>query len=692
MADTPQPLPTDPRSHDTAYAELESLRRALRHHDHCYYVLSQPEITDGEYDALFRRLQALETAHPTWITPDSPTQRIGDKAIEGFVPVPHRVPMLSLDNAFDAADLRAFDERAHRRLGLELEVPIAYCVELKIDGLAMSLTYEHGRFVLGATRGDGLQGDDVTHNIRTIRCLPLRLGLEATDAPERFEVRGEVYMERRVFDAINAARAAAGEPLQANPRNLAAGSMRQLDPRITAQRRLSMYCYGLTTEVAGVRTHFEGLRTLERWGFPVNPATQVCQDIEEVIKVCARWHEERATLGYDIDGIVVKVNDLDLQRELGFVSRSPRWAIAYKLPPTEVTTRLLAIEVSVGRTGALTPVAILEPREVDGSTVSRATLHNEDEVRRKDLRVGDHVIVRKAGAVIPEVVGAVANKRTGQEQAFLMPTHCPVCGAEVEREEGEAVLRCIGASCPAQVREHIRHFAMRRAMDIEGFGDVLIDQLVSRGLVTNVADIYQLDLETLLGLERVGKLLAQKLLASIEASKQRPLHRVLFGLGILHVGEHIAEVLTAHFADIDALMAASLDELTAVHEIGPQIAESIVRYVADATNASVLRRLREAGLSLQSSNLRSTEAGPLTGKTFVLTGTLPSMSRDHAEALIKAAGGRAAGSVSKKTDYVVSGTDPGSKVEKARALGVPVLDEAGLMALLQGEKASPASG
>lgn len=664
--------------------DLDALREQIRYHDYRYYVLNEIEISDYEYDRLFQELKRLEAEHPEWITPDSPTQRVGGQPVEGFARVHHRVPMLSLDNAFDDESLRAFDERVHRKLELDVATPVEYCVELKIDGLAMSFTYEAGRFVRGATRGDGEVGDDVTSNLRTIKRLPLSIKERGEDVPSWLEVRGEVFMHRTDFEKLNEERVAAGEPRMANPRNLAAGSIRQLDPRITAQRKLDLFVYGLDTSIESIRTHYEGLQALRRWGFPTNPHTSLCANIEEVIAFCKTWHERRNELTYDIDGVVLKVNSLAMQRELGYVSRSPRWAIAYKLPPTEVTTVLEDIVVSVGRTGALTPVAVLAPREVDGSVVSRATLHNEDEIARKDLLIGDHVVVRKAGAVIPEVVSAVVSMRTGAERKFVMPTRCPVCGSDVEREEDEAVSRCIGAACPAQVQQHIRHFASRRAMDIDGFGDVLVDQLVSHEHVKSVSDIYKLDLDTLLGLERVGKILAQKLLSNIEASKTRPLHRVLFGLGIRHVGEHVAEVLAGHFQSMDALMEASEAALTQVHEIGPEIARTVAHWFADRHNRDVVHALQAAGVKMASETPRPASGGPLSGKTFVLTGTLSGMSRDEAEARIKALGGKATGSVSKKTDYVVAGAEPGSKVEKAQSLGVTVLDEAGFVALLEG--------
>ncbi|HEY3998414.1 MAG TPA: NAD-dependent DNA ligase LigA, partial [Candidatus Xenobia bacterium] len=548
------------------------------------------------------------------------------------------------------------------------------------DGLAISLTYENGRFVQGATRGDGTRGDDVSSNLKTIRRLPLSIAERADDIPAVLEVRGEVFMHRPDFERLNEERAAAGEPRMANPRNLAAGSLKHLDPRLTAKRRLDLFCYAMDPPR---KSHQETLETLRRWGFPTNPNYQPRHGIEEAIEVCRSWHEKRGDVDFDIDGLVLKVDKTHLQQELGAVSRSPRWAIAYKLPATEVNTTLLGILISVGRTGALTPVAVLEPRDIDGSTVSRATLHNEDEIRRKDLRIGDTVVVHKAGAVIPEVISVVLSKRPPETVPFEMPTACPECGSNVEREEGESASYCINTQCPAQVREHIQHFASRRAMDVDGFGDVLVDQLVSTGLVTTVADLYGLTIENLLGLERVGKILAEKLFANIEKSKSRPLSRVIFALGIRHVGQHVAEVLAGHYHDMEDLAKASAEDLEKVHEIGPEIATTVAHWFADEHNREVLDKLRQAGVTT-TSEARPAGGGRLTGKTLVVTGTLDSMSREEAEGRIKVEGGRASGSVSKKTDYVVCGRDAGTKADKARELGVPILDEAAFLALLQG--------
>ncbi|MHB2016475.1 MAG: NAD-dependent DNA ligase LigA [Candidatus Xenobia bacterium] len=657
---------------------IEELREQIRQHEYNYYILSQPTIPDIEYDKLFRELQELEAEHPELVTPDSPTQRVGGHPVEGFTVVEHRVPMLSLDNAFDGAELRAFDERVHRMLGMPPERAIEYVVELKIDGLAISLTYENGVLIQGATRGDGLRGEDITSNLRTIRTIPLRL---VDGSPAQVQARGEAYMKRSVFETLNEERRQRSEATFMNPRNVASGSIRQLDPKMTAARKLDFFCYGLDTEMADIKTHYDALQRLRHWGFQVNPETRLADGIEEAIKLCEAWHERREELDYDIDGMVLKVNSYALQRDLGFVSRSPRWAIAYKLPPTEVTTTLLDIEASVGRTGAITPVAHLDPREVDGSTVKRATLHNQDEIDRKDVRIGDTVIIRKAGAVIPEVVAVVLDADHESRPKYRLPDRCPVCGSEVERPAGEAVARCIGASCPAQLRGRIQQFCSRRAMDVDGFGDVLVDQLVSTGLVQNVADLYRLTVDDLMPLERMGKTLASKLVKHVQESRTRPLSRVLFALGIRHVGEHIAEVLADHYGDIDALMAACAEALEQVHEIGPEIAQTVAHFFHEPHNRELIDHLRTAGVEMRGERKRAGE-GPLTGKTVVITGTLSTMSRQDAETRVKAAGGRATGSVSKKTDYLIYGADAGSKLDKARELGVKLLDEAEFLQLV----------
>ena len=658
-------------------ARAEELRRQINRHNYLYYVLDQPEVSDAEYDRLMRELQEIEAAHPALITPDSPTQRVGARPAEQFGAVEHPTPMLSLGNAFGTDELTAFDRRVKRMLGLPETEPIEYVAELKVDGLAVSLTYENGILTVGATRGDGFRGEDITQNLRTIKTIPLRL-LARDEAPPLLEVRGEVFLSREEFQRINAEREAAGEPLFANPRNAAAGSVRQLDSRITAGRNLDMIAHGLgIAEGIESATHWERLEFLRACGFKVSPRAQVCESIEAVVTYCDHWGERKRDLPYQIDGVVVKVNRIDFEDRLGHVSRSPRWAVAYKYPPEEETTVVRDIIVSVGRTGAMTPVAIMDPVEVSGSTVSRAVLHNEDEVRRKDVRVGDTVIIRKAGEVIPEVVAVVASKRTGKEKPFVMPRRCPVCGSEAERLPGEAVTRCTGIACPAQIKQRIYHFASRGGMDIEGVGEVLVDQVVERGLVKDPADIYFVTNEQLLSLERMGEKSASNLLQAIEGSKRRPLDRLLNALGIPHVGQHVADVLAANYASLEDIQRASAEELSQIEGIGPVIAEAIAVFFRQEQTKTLIGKLRRAGIVPESRARAAAKVaeGPFAGKTFVFTGELFGYTREEAEDLVRSLGGRAASTVSKKTDYVVAGESPGSKLAKAQQLGVTILDE-----------------
>lgn len=663
---------------------LRKLRDEIEFHNYRYYVLDDPVISDAEYDRLMNELARLEAAHPELVTPDSPTQRVGAAPAAAFAPVVHRSPMMSLANVYSVEEIRAFDARVRKALDGE---PVEYVAELKIDGLAVSLVYEEGRFVRGATRGDGTTGEDVTHNLKTIRSIPMRLRL---DKPVSMDVRGEVYMVRREFQKLNEERRAAGEPLFANPRNAAAGSLRQLDPKVTAERPLDIFVYGIGyvigAEDAAPDTHFEALSFLKKAGFRTNPNTRLCRTVDEVIDYCAHWGEMRASLDYEIDGVVVKVNSLAQQERLGATARSPRWAVAYKFPARQATTVVRDIIVQVGRTGTLTPVAVLEPVELAGSTVSRATLHNEDMIRAKDIRIGDTVVVEKGGDVIPEVVKAVADRRTGAEREFRMPEKCPECGADVVRLEGESAYRCVGGmACPAQVRESILHFASRDAMDIEGMGPSLVAQLIDAGLVKTVADIYDLKLEDVAALERMGKKSAENLLSAIEKSKSHPLHRLVFALGIRHVGERSARDLAEHFGTMDRLASATFSELTDVRDVGPKVAESVLAFFREPRNREILRRLADAGVNMKEAE-KGVSAGksPLAGKTVVLTGALERFTRKEAEEAVLARGGRVSGSVSRKTDYVVVGRDPGSKYEKARELGVTVLDEREFERLLEG--------
>jgi DNA ligase (NAD+) len=656
---------------DEANKRIENLRREIRRHDHLYYVLDKPSISDHEYDLLMRRLAEFEKENPSLITPDSPTQRVGGAPLDKFASVTHKTPLLSLDNALNKDELADFDERVRKGLGMSGDVE--YACELKIDGLAVSLVYKKGLFDKGATRGDGVHGEDITENLRTIKSIPLKISEEAD-----IEVRGEVYLPLKSFYKLNEEREDQGVPLFANPRNAAAGSLRQLDPKVTAKRPLSIFCYGAAlnkSKIQDPKSQIGILETLKELGFRINPNVKFCKGIEQVIRFCKEFEEKREKLDYEIDGVVVKVNELEAQKRLGATMKSPRWAIAYKFPPQQKETVIESISVQVGRTGTLTPVAHLKPVRLGGVIVKNSTLHNEDEIARKDIRIGDHVIVQRAGDVIPQVVRVVKEKRDENAKTFHMPKHCPVCKGDVYREEDEAALRCINSSCPAKLKESVRHFASRQAMDIEGVGDALADELVERGLVKDLSDLYYLKKEDILKLERKADKSADNILAAIEASKSRGLDRVMFALGILNVGRRAAELLAESFGDIDAIMKASDDSLTAIEGIGPKIAASVTAYLKDKPNRHLIERLRKAGVTLQSTVDRRPSTGRLAGKTFVFTGTLAGMSREEAEAKVKALGGKASSSVSKKTDYVVAGAEPGSKYDKAEKLGVNIISE-----------------
>ena len=671
------------------------LRDQLNEHAHRYYVLDEPAIPDAEYDRLFQELQALEAQHPELASPDSPTRRVGGKPLDQFASVRHAVPMLSIRTETDteATGAQNFDVRVRKELGLgEGDPPVEYVAELKFDGLAINLRYEHGVLLQAATRGDGETGEDVTQNIRTIRQIPLRL---PEDAPRVLEVRGEVYMRRDHFESLNErqrekiAKGAKGEKTFVNPRNAAAGAVRQLDPAIAAQRPLSFFAYGVgevTPPQEGgpdFDTHFQLLLTLKSWGFPVAAQTQTAQGASELIAFHEKMGRERDQLPYDIDGVVYKVNSLALQKKLGFVTREPRWAVAHKYPAQEQMTTVLAIDVQVGRTGKLTPVAKLAPVFVGGVTVTNATLHNEDEARRKDVRIGDTVIVRRAGDVIPEVVSVLLDKRTQDAPQFTMPRTCPVCGSDAVREEGEADYRCTGGLfCGAQRKEAILHYAHRRAVEIEGLGDKLVEQLVDAGVVRTLPDLYRLGLTALAGLERMADKSANNLLEALEKSKQTTLPRFLFGLGIRHVGEATAKELARHFGKLDAIMDATEEQLLEVSDVGPIVAQSIRTFFDQPHNREVVEQLRACGVSWPEGEPAARAPQPLSGKTFVITGTLPTLSRDEAKDKVEAAGGKVAGSVSKKTDYVVAGTEAGSKLTKAQELGVAVIDETALLAML----------
>jgi DNA ligase (NAD+) len=669
------PTPIDP----LIIRRAAELRAALHHHSYRYHVLDDPEISDAEYDALMRELIRLETDYPQLASADSPTARVGAPPLEKFQTVRHAVPMLSLENGFSEADIRAFDQRVCRRIGRR---HVRYTAEPKLDGVAVSLVYENGRLAAAATRGDGVTGELITANVKTIAAVPLLLrDTDPRSVPRFLEVRGEVFLEREGFSRLNARRLEQGQPLFANPRNAAAGSLRQLDSGITATRPLKIYVYGVgSTRGLAVSSQTELLERLRRLGFRVNSLIRPAIVIEEVLDFFGELEERRHRLPYDIDGMVIKVDRLSEQSLLGVTARSPRWAIAYKFPALQATTTVEAIEVQVGRTGKLTPVAHLEPVKIGGVTVSRATLHNEDEVRKKDVRVGDHVLVQRAGDVIPEVVKIVQSKRSGAEKPFGMPRHCPVCGATVVREQGAAATRCVNAACPAQIKERIKHFAAKGAFDIDGMGEKLIDQMVARGLLTSFADIFALDQDALEGLSRMGPTSARNLIANINGSKQISLQRFLYALGIDHVGEHVAGVLADHFGGLDELAGAAREELQTIAEVGPAVADSVVNFFSRPENRSMLRQLFENGVTIQQETRGRRSL--LTGQTFVLTGVLAGMTRREAQELIEGAGGRVSRAVSRNTDYLVAGDTPGSKLQRARALGVTVIDETDLRRLL----------
>jgi DNA ligase (NAD+) len=660
---------------EEARARHAELVRTVEHHAHRYYVLDTPEIEDSEYDALFRELVELEELHPELQTPDSPTQRVGAAPVEAFAKAPHRTPMLSLANAFGVDEVEEFVRRVERVVG----AVDAYVCELKIDGLAVSLSYRDGQLVRGATRGNGLEGEDVTAQLRTVRTIPTRLLAGVGGIPAEIEVRGEVFLPKSAFARLNEELDERGKPRYANPRNAAAGSVRQLDPRITARRGLRAFMYAIDPP-GDAGTQAGVLDALDRLGLPTNPHRRVVSNVEGVAAYVEEWHDRRHDLDYDTDGVVIKVASLALQEELGAVARSPRWAIAYKFPPEEVETVVLDIIVSVGRTGAATPVAVLEPALVAGSTVRRATLHNEDEVARKDIRIGDTVLLHKAGDVIPEVERPLLEKRPDDARPWRMPERCPSCDTELLREEGEVVRRCVNPLCPAQRRERLRHFASRAGLDIEGLGEAIIDQLVDGGHVADAADLFRLDKATLLTLDGFADRSAENLLRAIDERRHVPLGRLINALGIRHVGEHTAFTLAAHFGTLDALAGAPEEGLLAVEGIGPVVARSVAGWFASEPGRELLRRLAEVGVEPERTEAST---GPWTGQTWVLTGGLDSLSRPEAEARIRALGGTPGSSVSRKTHAVVAGASPGSKLEKAQRLGVRVLDEAQFLAELE---------
>jgi DNA ligase (NAD+) len=660
--------------------QIQQLRQEIEHHEYLYYVLDQPEISDADYDRLMRQLSALEAAHPEYLTPDSPTQRVGGAPREGLQRVPHSSAMLSLDNALNETELREFDARIQSLLQGE---KYQYVAELKLDGLSLAVHYRDRLFGHAVTRGDGRVGEEVTENARTIRSLPLRIRETKRHWPQ-FEVRGEVVMPNASFQRLNAEREAEGLSRFANPRNAAAGALRNLDPRVTAKRQLDFFSYFLLVGGAFVLdSQWESLNVLEEMGFKVNPRRQLCADLEELLQFIKEWEGKRETLPYEIDGIVVKIDSISQQRELGFTAKAPRWAIAFKYAARQAETTLENIGVQVGRTGTLTPVAYLAPVSIGGVTVSRATLHNEDEINRLGLEIGDRVLVERSGDVIPKVVRVVA--QGAPRHKFEMPKQCPICDGKVVREPGEAASRCVNTNCPARLRESLLHFAMRGVMDIDNLGEALVDQLLARGLVRSIADLYDLRLEQLLDLERMGEKSASKVIQNIEHSRQQPFWRVLNGLGIPFVGERTAQILADHFGSLEAITEADILTLQEAEEIGPKVADSIKQYFSEKQNQELVARLKAAGLQFSQERKKS-KSGALTGKTFVITGTLPSLTREEAKAQIESAGGKVAGSVSKKTSYVLAGEEAGSKLDKAQSLGVPVIDEQSLFAML---KATP---
>jgi DNA ligase (NAD+) len=666
-----------------ALKRIKELQELIHYHNRRYYQLDDPEITDAQYDLLMKELAELEEQFPDIDRTDSPTQRVGAAPLDKFNTVSHLSPMLSLANAFTEKEISEFDERVKRFLHATEE--FHYVAEPKIDGVAVNLIYEKGHFVVGATRGDGFNGEDVTQNLRTVRALPLRMTLSEGRVPDRIEIRGEVYLETHAFRKLNKKRLERGETAFANPRNAAAGSLRQLDSRITARRPLNIFCYGIG-EVTGwtFRGQWEILRSLSRWGFHINPDAKKVRGVKGCIEYYRELTATREKLPYEIDGVVIKVDDLAFQSKLGTITRSPRWALAVKFAPTQATTVVKEIIINVGRTGVLTPVAIMEPVQVGGVTVSRATLHNEDEIRKKDVRAGDTVIIQRAGDVIPEVVKVIEAKRTGKEKPFRMPERCPECGSRVVRLEGEAAHRCIDLACPAQVRENIKHFVSRGGMDIDGLGDRIVTQMLETRAIEDPADLYTLTKEKLLALDRFAEKSAQNLVDAIAQSKHPPLEKLLFALGIRHVGEHVAKILVKEFGTLERISAATAEELSAIEGIGPTIAESMIGFFREPHNRKIIAKLSKAGVRPQG---RVSKAGaPLAGKTFVFTGGLEKFSRDRAKGLVESLGGNVSSSVTKKTDYVVAGADPGSKYDRAVKLGLSILDEAAFLKLVASEK------
>lgn len=664
---------------------MAELRREIEKHNKLYYQQDAPEISDAQYDQMFQELKDLETEHPDLVSLESPTGKVGAAPLEKFAPAEHATPMLSLDNGFSREDIYDFDARVKRFL--KTDDPVVYLAEPKIDGVAVELVYENKALIVASTRGNGLVGEDVTANVKTILTVPLTINdyMKEPEPPQRLEVRGEIYMEKEAFEKMNRQREAEGLSRFANPRNAAAGSLRQLDHRITARRPLNIFCYAVgKPETTGASTQYEMMNFLRLWGLRANPDAAVCESVEDVLDFYSDLNDKRHDLPYEVDGMVIKVNSISLQNDLGATTRSPRWAVAYKFEAMRAETVVKKIDVQVGRTGALTPVAIMEPVEVGGVTVSRATLHNEDEVKRKDVRVGDTVVIQRAGDVIPEVVEVVIEKRPDDAEEFLLPAACPVCGSEVIRLPGEAAGRCQNASCPAQIKERLFHYGSKNAMDVDGLGRKLIDLLVDRNMVKTPADLYRLTLTDLANLPRMADKSAQNLLDALEASKETSLERFLHALGIRHVGQHSSKILADHFGTFKALASASIEDLEKIHEIGPESARSLAAFLNNPQNRALLDDLFSMGLTLKETEKKAPAESAITGRTFVLTGTLPTLTRDQAKKMIEDYGGKVTGSVSKKTDYAVVGTDPGSKAAKASELGVTIINEEEFLKLFGG--------
>lgn len=661
-----------------ALKKIEQLREDIKYHEKKYYVDNDPQISDHEFDLLMKELQKLEQQFPELITPESPTQRVGEQPIEGFAPIKHSTPMLSLDNCYNMEELKEFEERIKRIIS---ERKFDYVAELKIDGLGISVIYRNGKFAQAVTRGDGFQGDDVSNNVKTIKSLPL-----AINSSDDVEVRGEIYLPHSSFQNINAEREEKEEPLFANPRNAAAGSIRLLDPRLVAQRGLDIFLYSIFIHGVEKESQWENLNALKGFNFKINPNSRLCHSLDEVIDFYEEWHQRRDNLDYEVDGVVIKVNSTEQQRRLGSTAKFPRWAISFKFPARQATTKIIDIIIQVGRTGALTPVAVLEPVKLSGITISRSTLHNEDEIQRKDIRVGDYVLVERSGDVIPKVVSIMKERRTGKERKFVFPTTCPVCHSSTFKPEAEAVSRCMNPSCPAKLRESLLHFASRRAMNIEGLGDAIVDQLLTKRLLSSIPNLYILQLKDLVDLERMGPKSSQNLLNEIEKSKKQDVSRLLYALGIRYVGERTAQALALHFKSVDALIQATFEDLIQIPDVGHKVAESIIFFFSQPENIELVNRLREAGLNLSEKEKTEKSKMPLKGQTFVLTGKLSRFTREEATEIIESLGGQVTSSVSRKTSYIVVGKSPGSKLQQAKKCGIPSLNESGFQALIDSSR------